>query len=81
MDGPRHESSISLKPRPDAADGVGKQPGTRGPMRRLTSLFTHNPAPIRTPVIPPREGIVETICAPKPLPRRCLNEGGHKLSR
>lgn len=50
-------------------------------MRRLTSLFTHNPAPIRTPVVPPREGIVETICAPKPRPRRCLNEGGHKLAR
>jgi hypothetical protein len=50
-------------------------------MRRLTSLFTHHSAPIRTPIIPPREGIVETICAPKLSPRRCLNEAGHKLSR
>jgi hypothetical protein len=55
-------------------------------MRRLTSLFTHHPAsirtPVRTPVIPPHDGIVEIICAPQPSSsRRCLNEGGHKLSR
>jgi hypothetical protein len=51
-------------------------------MRRLTSLF-HRPAePVRRPVEPPRQGIVETICAPpKPQRRRCLNESGHKLSR
>lgn len=49
-------------------------------MRRLTSLL-HRREPIRRPVAPPRDGIVETICAPRPHPRRCLNEGGHKLLR
>jgi hypothetical protein len=51
-------------------------------MRRLTSLFHRPPEPIRRPAVAPRQqGIVETICAPKPQPRRCLNEGGHKASR
>jgi hypothetical protein len=50
-------------------------------MRRLTSLFHRPPEPVRRPVKPPRQGVVETICAPKLQPRRCLNEGGHKQSR
>jgi hypothetical protein len=50
-------------------------------MRRLTLLFRRSPAPVRRPAEPPRQGIVETICAPKPQPGRCLNEGAHKHSR
>lgn len=50
-------------------------------MRRLTSLFHRSQQPVRRPAELPRQGIVETICAPKPQPRRCLNEGGHKHTR
>jgi hypothetical protein len=50
-------------------------------MRRLTSLFHRSPEPVRPPIAPPREGVTETTCAPKPQPRRCLNEGGHKHAR
>jgi hypothetical protein len=50
-------------------------------MRRLTSLFSRRSRPVRPPVVSPREGIAETICAPKLQPRRCLNESGHKLYR
>jgi hypothetical protein len=50
-------------------------------MRRLTSLFSRRPEPVRPPVVAPRDGIAETICAPKLHPRRCLNESGHKLPR
>jgi hypothetical protein len=50
-------------------------------MRRLTSLFHRPPEPVIRPAEPPRKGVVETICAPKPEPRRCLNEGGHKHLR
>jgi hypothetical protein len=50
-------------------------------MRRLTALFSRRRTPVRPAVAPTREGVAETICAPKPYPRRCLNEGGHKLTR
>jgi hypothetical protein len=50
-------------------------------MRRLKSLFHRSHDPVHRPAEPRRQGVVETICAPKPQPRRCLNEGGHKLSR
>jgi hypothetical protein len=50
-------------------------------MRRLTSLFHRSHEPVRRPVEPPRQDVAETICAPKPQPRRCLNEGGHKAHR
>jgi hypothetical protein len=57
-------------------------------MRRLKSLFSRRPEPVRTPVASlatppgsPQDGITETICAPKLHPRRCLNESGHKLYR
>jgi hypothetical protein len=57
-------------------------------MRRLTSLFSHRSEPVGRPVTSlstppgsPQDGITETICAPKLLPRRCLNESGHKLYR
>jgi hypothetical protein len=50
-------------------------------MRRLTSLFHRSPEPVRPADKPPQQGVAETICAPKPQPRRCLNEGGHKAYR
>jgi hypothetical protein len=50
-------------------------------MRRLTSLFSRRPEPISRPIVSPRDGITETVCAPKLHPRRCLNESGHKLYR
>jgi hypothetical protein len=50
-------------------------------MRRLSSLFSR-----QAPAAPPAERtrpstMQETVSAPKPEPRRCLNEGGHKTSR
>jgi hypothetical protein len=50
-------------------------------MRRLSSLFSRH-----APSAPPAKRahpstMQETISAPKPRPRRCLNEGGHKNSR
>jgi hypothetical protein len=50
-------------------------------MRRLTSLFHRSPEPAPPAVKPAPQGVTETICAPKPQPRRCLNEGGHKAYR
>jgi hypothetical protein len=50
-------------------------------MRRLTSLFSRRSDPAPRPVVAPRDGITETICAPKLQPHRCLNESGHKLNR
>ncbi len=50
-------------------------------MRRLTSLFHRRSAPVPRPVVARRDGITETICAPKLQPHRCLNESGHKLYR
>jgi hypothetical protein len=50
-------------------------------MRRLKSLFHRPPEPVHRPLEPPRQGVVETICAPKLQPRRSLNEGGHKIRR
>jgi hypothetical protein len=52
-----------------------------GPIRRLYSkLSGSSRSAARGPSAPsanadePRE----TICAPKPVPKRCLNEAGHK---
>jgi hypothetical protein len=50
-------------------------------MRRLASLFSRR-AQRAAQTAPPRGSTIEeTICAPKPVPKRCLNEGGHKAAR
>jgi hypothetical protein len=49
-------------------------------MRRLSSLLHRHPTPAPPPVVR-RSGIEETVCAPKPDFKRCLNEGGHKPGR
>jgi hypothetical protein len=57
--------------------------GKQGPIRRLHSMFSR-PAPSARPAPPSpqaasrRSGVQETIVAPKPVPKRCLNEAGHK---
>jgi hypothetical protein len=52
-----------------------------GPMRRLSSLFSRH-TQSAPPVKHDRASTMqETVSAPKPEPRRCLNEGGHKSSR
>jgi hypothetical protein len=50
-------------------------------MRRLTTLLHRSHEPIHRPAAPARTAVAETIAAPKPHPRRCLNEGGHKAYR
>ena len=55
-------------------------------IRRLTHLRRAEPvplsaAPVATASESPQDEIIETICAPKLQPRRCLNESGHKLDR
>jgi hypothetical protein len=47
-------------------------------MRRFTALFHRSSTPPRRTVPVRPVGVEETICAPKPLLRRCLNEGAHK---
>jgi hypothetical protein len=50
-------------------------------MRRLSSLFSRH-APSAPPVDRTRASTMqETVSSPKPEPRRCLNEGGHKSAR
>jgi hypothetical protein len=53
-------------------------------MRRLYSMFSRS-APSARPAPPPspqaashQPRVQETICAPKPVRKRCLNEAGHK---
>jgi hypothetical protein len=56
-----------------------------GPIRRLYSKLSGSAPASSTPsprVAAAEEPQVrETICAPKPMPKRCLNEGGHKALR
>jgi hypothetical protein len=64
-----------------------------GPIRRLYSVLSRtrvegHPAASgagrRVAAREPRstsDAPRETICAPKPMPRRCLNEAGHKVLR
>lgn len=49
-------------------------------MRRLSSILQRPTRSARTSK-PRPEAINETAAAPKPRPRRCLNEGGHKQYR
>jgi hypothetical protein len=49
-------------------------------MRRLSSLFSRQ-APAAPPAKVRPSTMQETVSAPKPDRRRCLNEGGHKSSR
>jgi hypothetical protein len=49
-------------------------------MRRLTSLFSRQSAP-RSSGRVRRSGLEGAVGAAKPRPKRCLNEGGHKLYR
>ncbi|HEY3726048.1 MAG TPA: hypothetical protein VGL51_02670 [Solirubrobacteraceae bacterium] len=50
-------------------------------MRRISTLFSRRTQRAQ-PAAPPRKSTIEeTICAPKPEPKRCLNEGGHKAVR
>ena len=50
-------------------------------MRRLSSLFSRPARRAPQTAAPRKSGVEETICAPKPVPRRCLNEAGHKAVR
>ena len=52
-----------------------------GLMRRLSSLFSRPARRAPQTAAPRKPGVEETICAPKPVPRRCLNEAGHKAVR
>jgi hypothetical protein len=64
---------------------------TAGPIRRLYSVFSRSGAEGRRAVPEARAAARqprvasdepgETICAPKLMPRRCLNEAGHKVLR
>jgi hypothetical protein len=66
---------------------IGKEeqgmPVKAGPIRRFYSKLahsqdvTHEAPPSSAASDEPRE----IICAPKTLPKRCLNEGGHKALR
>jgi hypothetical protein len=62
-----------------------------GPIRRLASKLSRSGGTAQktestptgsTPTAAAEEPQVrETICAPKPVPKRCLNEAGHKALR
>jgi hypothetical protein len=52
-----------------------------GPMRRISTLFSRRTQRAQQAAPPRKSTIEETICAPKPEPKRCLNEGGHKAVR
>ena len=73
----RHNSSRKMN---ENQEKTGKE----GPMRRLHSMFSRS-APSAQPPAPPspqaaslQPRVQETICAPKPVRKRCLNEAGHK---
>jgi hypothetical protein len=56
-------------------------------MRRLSTLLPRPTPPAARPTPPTPRPVArrprgpETVRAPKPRLKRCLNEGGHKLSR
>jgi hypothetical protein len=65
---------------------VQEKTGKVGPMRRLSSMFSRSgpsePSAASSAAAASRQPRVqETICAPKPMPKRCLNEAGHKAIR
>jgi hypothetical protein len=57
--------------------------GKEGSMRRFYSMFSRSAPSVRPAPPSPQAAsrdprVQETICAPKPVPKRCLNEAGHK---